>query len=206
MEAHNVEQLGVSEPALTRADTRARILDIAAELFATKGYAGTSIRDISEALGVTKAALYYHFTSKEEILTEMLAVPLERIRGALGTGHDVRTPAGRERLVIDVVAAIADCNEYAVEVFSDPHVVARMHSDNAVVGVVNEIAGRLAAGLSGVETAADARPEHLVKAAAAVAASHEAMKAWPCVSGDKTQWTQADYESIARFATLILES
>jgi len=38
-------------------DTRQRIIDIALELFATRGYAGTSMRDIAAELGVTKAAL-----------------------------------------------------------------------------------------------------------------------------------------------------
>jgi AcrR family transcriptional regulator len=45
-------------------DTRQRILDIARELFATQGYAGTSIAHIATRLGTTKAALYYHFQSK----------------------------------------------------------------------------------------------------------------------------------------------
>jgi hypothetical protein len=42
-------------------DTRARILDAARTLFAERGYAGTSMRDLADALGMTKAALYYHF-------------------------------------------------------------------------------------------------------------------------------------------------
>ncbi|WP_235489043.1 helix-turn-helix domain-containing protein, partial [Frankia sp. AvcI1] len=49
-------------------DTRSRILAAAVSLFGEQGYAGTSVRDISERLGVTKAALYYHFPSKETIL------------------------------------------------------------------------------------------------------------------------------------------
>jgi AcrR family transcriptional regulator len=49
-------------------DTRDRILDIALDLFTEQGYDGTSLRQIADQLGVTKAALYYHFTSKEEIL------------------------------------------------------------------------------------------------------------------------------------------
>ena len=52
-----------------RTDTRERILTVAARLFSEKGFNATSIRDIANELGVTKAALYYHFTSKEEILT-----------------------------------------------------------------------------------------------------------------------------------------
>ncbi len=48
--------------------TRDRVLDVALDLFIEKGYDGTSLREIAERLGITKAALYYHFTSKDDIL------------------------------------------------------------------------------------------------------------------------------------------
>ena len=48
--------------------TRERILDIALELFTTQGYDKTSLRQIAEQLGYSKAAIYYHFASKEDIL------------------------------------------------------------------------------------------------------------------------------------------
>lgn len=51
--------------------TRERILDIALELFTERGYDKTSLRDIAERLGTTKAALYYHFERKEDILLEL---------------------------------------------------------------------------------------------------------------------------------------
>ena len=50
------------------ASTRERILDVSLDLFIEKGYDKTSLREIAEQLGVTKAALYYHFPSKQEIL------------------------------------------------------------------------------------------------------------------------------------------
>src|SRR5215469_16465337 len=50
-----------------RGGTRERIQAIALELFAEQGYEKTSLREIAERLGVTKAALYYHFKSKEDI-------------------------------------------------------------------------------------------------------------------------------------------
>ena len=62
--------------------TRERILAAALALFAGQGYAGTSIRDIAQAVGVTKAALYYHFRSKGEILdalTEPIVAELEAL-------------------------------------------------------------------------------------------------------------------------------
>jgi len=58
---------GVTAPA----STRERILDIAMELFVEQGYDKTSLRDIAERLGTTKAALYYHFESKQDILLEL---------------------------------------------------------------------------------------------------------------------------------------
>jgi AcrR family transcriptional regulator len=51
--------------------TRERILDIALQLFTERGYDKTSLRDIAERLGTTKAALYYHFKSKADILLEL---------------------------------------------------------------------------------------------------------------------------------------
>ncbi len=63
-----------------RGNTRQRIQDVALELFAEQGYEKTSLREIAEHLDVTKAALYYHFKTKEEILVsifEDLVRPIE---------------------------------------------------------------------------------------------------------------------------------
>jgi AcrR family transcriptional regulator len=60
-----------SRDGLPQASTRERILDIALELFVDQGYDKTSLRDIAERLGTTKAALYYHFERKQDILLEL---------------------------------------------------------------------------------------------------------------------------------------
>jgi AcrR family transcriptional regulator len=54
------------------ADTREEIRAVALELFATKGFEQTSLREIAERLDITKAALYYHFPSKEELVGDVL--------------------------------------------------------------------------------------------------------------------------------------
>ena len=64
-------------------DTRERILDAALDLFIEQGFDGTSLRQIAEQLGVTKAALYYHFTSKDDILMALHLRLHEVGRGAL---------------------------------------------------------------------------------------------------------------------------
>ena len=53
-------------------DTKERILETALELFAQNGYLGTSMNDIAQRLGFTKAALYKHYTSKQEILDSIV--------------------------------------------------------------------------------------------------------------------------------------
>ena len=52
--------------------TKERILETALELFAQNGYLGTSMNDIAGRLGFTKAALYKHYTSKQEILDRIV--------------------------------------------------------------------------------------------------------------------------------------
>jgi AcrR family transcriptional regulator len=52
--------------------TRSRIQEVALELFTEQGYEATSLRQIAERLGVTKAALYYHFKTKDDIVASFL--------------------------------------------------------------------------------------------------------------------------------------
>jgi AcrR family transcriptional regulator len=58
-------------PGSDGSQTRERILDVAQELFTRQGYDKTSLRDIAERLQITKAALYYYFPRKEDILLEL---------------------------------------------------------------------------------------------------------------------------------------
>ncbi|WP_040823406.1 TetR/AcrR family transcriptional regulator [Nocardia jiangxiensis] len=54
-----------------RTDTRDRIRTLAMELFSAQGYDQTSVREIAERLGITKAAIYYHFPAKEDIVVSL---------------------------------------------------------------------------------------------------------------------------------------
>ena len=61
------------------AERRKEILDVAEELFVTKGYDKTSTNDILDRIGIARGTLYYHFRSKEDILNAMI----ERINTSL---------------------------------------------------------------------------------------------------------------------------
>lgn len=70
---------------------RKAMLNAAAELFATRGFSGTNLKDIADALGMSRPGLYYHFPNKEKILEALIeevtlsfAVQLRRIGGDPG--------------------------------------------------------------------------------------------------------------------------
>ena len=71
-----------------RGDTRARIQQVALELFAEQGYERTALREIAERLGVTKAALYYHFKSKEDIVRSFTEDYFARIDALVDWGRE----------------------------------------------------------------------------------------------------------------------
>jgi AcrR family transcriptional regulator len=75
-------------PGADPATTRERILEVALDLFIRKGYAATSMREIAEPLGISKAALYYHFPSKGHIMLE-LHLGMHR---AFADLHDIPEP------------------------------------------------------------------------------------------------------------------
>ena len=75
--------------------TRRRILDVALELFIEQGYDRTSLREIAERLGFSKAALYYHYKAKDDILralADALMADLEEVLDRVG-----QEPPGPER-------------------------------------------------------------------------------------------------------------
>ncbi|NPV55792.1 MAG: TetR/AcrR family transcriptional regulator [Anaerolineae bacterium] len=53
-------------------DVRDRILHAAVRLFAARGYHGVSMREIADACGISKAALYYHFQDKQALFLDIL--------------------------------------------------------------------------------------------------------------------------------------
>ena len=67
-----------ADPPLTpKAEaTRARLLEVAAEVFVDRGYAAVSLRDIAVSTGVTKGAIYGHFRSKGQLLVEVIRTQL----------------------------------------------------------------------------------------------------------------------------------
>ncbi|GID48427.1 TetR family transcriptional regulator [Actinoplanes capillaceus] len=64
----------------------------AAALFAERGYRATSMQEIADRVGITKAALYYHFAAKEDLLRELTAPVLDELEQALNAAEDSGDP------------------------------------------------------------------------------------------------------------------
>ncbi|MER7557332.1 TetR/AcrR family transcriptional regulator [Nocardioides sp. NPDC126508] len=76
----------------TQADPRDHILAVSARLFVGHGYAGTSTRDIAEAVGIRQASLYYHFAGKDGILSELLEMTVRTALDSVGDLDQVESP------------------------------------------------------------------------------------------------------------------
>ncbi|WP_188193420.1 TetR/AcrR family transcriptional regulator [Nonomuraea sp. SYSU D8015] len=83
-----------------REDTRTRIQEIALRLFTEQGYEATSLREIAEELGVTKAALYYHFKTKDDIVASLVDLRIAELEELLAWSRSQpKTPETRRRLL-----------------------------------------------------------------------------------------------------------
>jgi AcrR family transcriptional regulator len=116
-------------PARSGAETRDRILAVALALFASKGYTGTSVRDITERLGMTKASLYYHFASKEEIL-EALVQPLGEDLGALVERAREQPSVGAREILTRLVDVLSRRGGMVRAIMADPSGLPRRDPGN----------------------------------------------------------------------------
>jgi AcrR family transcriptional regulator len=90
-------------------ETRRRILDVAAEAFAERGYAGTSLNDVLKASGVTKGGFYFHFPSKEALALATLRHKQEQWAGSVMAAV-LRRPRAVEQLEA-MAEALCDLHE-----------------------------------------------------------------------------------------------
>ena len=95
-----------------RGDTRARIRQVAVELFTEHGYDGTSLREIAERLDVTKAALYYHFKSKEDIVASLVEDYFGQLDALIDWSRgQPRDAATRREILARYVSIVSEGNQ-----------------------------------------------------------------------------------------------
>ena len=85
----------MAKPVATRGFARERVLDAALELFADHGVSATSLQMIADRLGVTKAAVYYQFHSKDDIALAVVKPVYDDIEHLLRITETLPTPEAR---------------------------------------------------------------------------------------------------------------
>jgi AcrR family transcriptional regulator len=104
-----------------------RLLTAAAALFSTKGYSGTSTREVAALLGMQKASLYYHIEGKEDLLYFICKSSLERIRADVAAAvHETADPLERTRAMIcaHIESMLRDQDEHAATL-AEMHALSR---------------------------------------------------------------------------------
>jgi AcrR family transcriptional regulator len=112
-----------------RIDRRTAILATSAELFAARGIASTTVRDIGEAAGLHPGSLYHHFASKHDIVRQVLSRYMaeidHRLRAAV---HTADAPADRIRGLIRETLRVIEDHPHPTAIYQNERTYLREHS------------------------------------------------------------------------------
>jgi len=123
----NPEEPEASAPSLT--GPQARIVAAAQELFAQRGVGGTSLQMIADAIGVTKAALFYQFKTKDDIVLAAADDELTRLEAVVDAAERVPRTRRRQVVLSGMVDLSVDRRRTVSVIMSDP-VVLRFFADD----------------------------------------------------------------------------
>lgn len=105
---------------LVRNNRRSEILQKAAQLFATKGVAATTVREIADSVGLLSGSLYHHFESKDAIVDELLRSYLDDLREQYRqVGHEDLDPRARIERLVQVSMDVVEAHPYATEIYQN---------------------------------------------------------------------------------------
>ncbi|MBI3214325.1 MAG: TetR/AcrR family transcriptional regulator [Mycobacterium sp.] len=106
----------------SRQDTRARLIEVAVDLFTKNSFAGTSLQMIADELGFTKAAIYHHFRTREQLLDAVVEPILQRLRTVITEAQHLRGVHARADHMLIEYAQLAVDNPVVSVLAADPAV------------------------------------------------------------------------------------
>ncbi|MDZ7884108.1 MAG: helix-turn-helix domain-containing protein [Mycobacterium sp.] len=160
------------------AGTRARLIEAAIELFGRHSFAGTSLQMIADELGFTKAAIYYHFRTREQLLTGVVEPIFRQLETVVEHAESLRGVSARADAMLCGYAEMAVRHRALVSVLGgDPSVIRQLSTQPGWA----ELIERQMSLLADVEPG----PGGLVKAAVAVGGIAGAVgPAWITIDDD----------------------
>lgn len=103
---------------------RAQLHEVALRLFARDGVEGTSLQDIADEMGVSKAALYYHYKTKDDLVVGVITPLVDQLGEII---RDARQHRGRQARVDTVITGLVrlvlDTDSWFTVFTADPYVV-----------------------------------------------------------------------------------
>jgi AcrR family transcriptional regulator len=121
----SAESVAVSgAPSVRLSAAQARIVDAAVHLFAENGVGGTSLQMIADAIGVTKAAVYHQFKTKEEIVVAAAEAELARTEAAIDAAEaEPSREQAREALLTQIVDLAVERRRMESTLLGDPVII-----------------------------------------------------------------------------------
>jgi AcrR family transcriptional regulator len=138
--------------------TRHRMLGVAIKLFSKYGFAGTSLQMIADELDLTKAAIYYHFRTREELLLALMRPIQSQIRGVVETAERRRGARARAETMLYGYADIVARNRLLTAVTAfDPSVRSALRNQPEWAAIIDRqlalLAGAGSAALGEIKAA-----------------------------------------------------
>lgn len=113
----------MARPLGPRGQGRTRAMNAALELFAEHGVSGTSLQMIADHLGVTKAAIYYQFKAKEDIVLAVLEPAFGQMRRFVAAGEAATSPDEAAEMTMEsLVDLMIDHRQVVAALSRDPEV------------------------------------------------------------------------------------
>lgn len=107
-----------------------RVLEAALDLIADHGVSGTSLQMIADALGVTKAAVYHQFKTKDEIVIAVTELELSRLEDALAAARAEANPVLARKVLLTQIIELAVRRRRWVRTFQSDPIIVRLLTDH----------------------------------------------------------------------------
>jgi len=168
------------------ADTRQRLIEVAVDLFTRHSFAGTSLQMIADEMGFTKAAIYYHFRTREELLAAVVEPIFEQLSAIITAAESQRSAAARADHMLLGYAELAVANRALVSVLAcDPSVTTLLRDQPHWSELINRQLALLAGDVRGAGG--------LIKATVVLAGISSAVgPTWIAVGDDDLLWHLVD--------------
>lgn len=141
-----------------RGEARERLVAVALELFVRHGVGGTSLQMIADGLGVTKAAVYYQFQSKEDIVWAVVTPALDELAEVAARAEAQRRRSERLGTALEGVVDLVVRNRRVMGIILADPAVSRLVREHHVLFSLEER-------INAIITGPDPSPEALVNAA-----------------------------------------